>query len=67
MSVQPSSVTGLNNEQAPEDEVRATSFISAASGDNAVTLAWINALLQPDASASKRLQTLARVGVSTRL
>ncbi|MBN3785922.1 porin [Burkholderia sp. Ac-20353] len=37
-----------------------------ASGDNAVTQAWINALLQPGAAASNRSQTLARIGLSTR-
>ncbi|WP_246326927.1 porin [Burkholderia guangdongensis] len=37
-----------------------------ASGDNAVTQAWINGLLQPGAAASNRSQTLARIGLATR-
>ncbi|SAL00821.1 outer membrane porin [Caballeronia pedi] len=46
--------------------VYAQAIYQRASGDNAVTQAWITALLQPDAAASNRSQTLARVGVSTR-
>ncbi|OXC75333.1 porin [Caballeronia sordidicola] len=37
-----------------------------ASGDAAVTRAWINGLLQPDGAASNRSQTLARVGLQTK-
>ncbi|PWT92197.1 MAG: porin [Proteobacteria bacterium] len=46
--------------------VYAEAIYQRASGDNAVTQAWINALLQPGAAASNRSQTLARIGVSTR-
>ncbi|MEM5438616.1 hypothetical protein [Paraburkholderia diazotrophica] len=50
-----------------EAQVRVREAIyQRASGDNAVTQAWINALLQPGAAASNRSQTLARIGVSTR-
>ena len=45
--------------------VYAQAIYQRASGDNAVTQAWINALLQPDAAASNRSQTLARIGMST--
>lgn len=37
-----------------------------ASGDGATTRAWINGLLQPDAAASNRSQTLARIGLQTK-
>lgn len=37
-----------------------------ASGDSATTQAWINGLLQPDAAASNRSQTLARIGLQTK-
>lgn len=49
---------------------RTTAYIEAiyqrAGGDAAVTQAWINGLMQPDAAASNRSQTLARVGLQTR-
>jgi predicted porin len=48
---------------------RTTAYVEAiyqrASGDAAVTRAWINGLLQPDGAASNRSQTLARVGLRT--
>ncbi|QGZ57064.1 porin [Paraburkholderia acidiphila] len=37
-----------------------------ASGDSETTQAWINGLLAPDAAASNRSQTLARIGLQTR-
>ena len=37
-----------------------------ASGDNAVTQAWINGLMQPGAASSNRSQALVRIGVATR-
>lgn len=48
---------------------RTTAYVETiyqrAGGDGAVTQACINALLQPDAAASNRSQTLARVGLKT--
>lgn len=44
----------------------AEAIYQRANGDQAVTNAWINALLQPGAASSTGSQTLARIGVSTR-
>ncbi len=49
---------------------RTTAYVEAvyqrAGGDAPVTQAWINGLQQPDAAASGRSQTLARIGLQTR-
>jgi predicted porin len=37
-----------------------------ASGDAEITEAWINGLLEPDAAASNRSQTLGRIGLQTK-
>ena len=37
-----------------------------AGGDSETTQAWINGLLEPDAAASNRSQTLARIGLQTK-
>ncbi|WP_181565556.1 hypothetical protein [Paraburkholderia unamae] len=37
-----------------------------ASGDSEPTQAWINGLLEPNAAASSRSQTLARIGSQTK-
>jgi predicted porin len=46
---------------------RTTAYVEViyqrASGDAAITQAWINGLNQPDGTASNRSQTLARVGL----
>lgn len=44
----------------------AEAIYQRASGDEEVTRAWINGLLQADGAASGRSQTLARIGLQTR-